>query len=109
MTKALPSKKSEPDGKNSALVPKDRKEGKLIPTVGFTTFEKNLASLGFFTASSKAVKNLKEKKVTLVRRESGNKVVEATATILPSSKYGLPVTSASCSLDKPSYDNVVRI
>ena len=67
--------------------------GKLIPAVGFTSLEKNLASLGFFTASTKRARQLKEKKITLMRRETGNEVVEATATILPSSKYGLPITA----------------
>ncbi len=70
-----------------------RKGGKVIPTVGFTKVEKNLASLGFFTASSNKIRGIQEKKITLTRRESGSKTVEATATILPSGKYGLPITA----------------
>ena len=74
-------------------LPARRQNAEIIPAVGFTRVEKNLASLGFFTASSKTVRGTQEKKITLVRRDAGSKSIEATATILPSHKYGLPITS----------------
>ncbi len=74
-------------------LPARRQSAEIIPAVGFTRVEKNLASLGFFTASSKTVRGTQEKKITLVRRDAGSKSIEATATILPSHKYGLPITS----------------
>ncbi len=74
-------------------LPARKQSAEIIPAVGFTRVEKNLASLGFFTASSKTVRGAQEKKITLVRRGDGSKSIEATATILPSHKYGLPITS----------------
>ena len=75
-------------------LPVHKKQGEVIPVVGFTKLEKNLASLGFFTASSKTVRRAQEKKITFSKRAAGsNKTVEASATILPSHKYGLPITS----------------
>lgn len=75
-------------------LPARKPSAEIIRTVGFTRVEKNLASLGFFTASSKVVRGSLEKKITLMRRDTGSgKSVEATATILPSTKYGLPITS----------------
>ena len=54
--------------------------------------EKNLASLGFFTPSSKRIKSAKKKTVAFTRLVAGEKT-EARATILPSAEYGLPITA----------------
>lgn len=58
----------------------------------FIKIEKNLTSLGFFTASSKSIKKAKKKTISLVRTIDGKKI-EASATILPSAEYGLPNTA----------------
>jgi hypothetical protein len=63
-----------------------------LPTVEFTKIEKNLASLGFFTPSSKRIKDTKAKTITFAKTIDGNRV-EARATILPAALYGLPVTA----------------
>ena len=54
--------------------------------------ERNLASLGFFTPSSKRIKGAKKKIVTFERTFDGKRV-ETRATILPSAEYGLPITA----------------
>lgn len=54
--------------------------------------EKNLASLGFFTPSSKRIKSAKKKTIDFTRLIDGEKA-EARATILPSAEYGLPITA----------------
>jgi hypothetical protein len=54
--------------------------------------EKNLASLGFFTPSSKRIKAAKKKTIVFTRLVDGQKA-EARATILPSAEYGLPITA----------------
>jgi hypothetical protein len=58
----------------------------------FIKIEKNLASLGFFTPSSKRIKGTKKKTITF-ERVIGERKVEARATILPSAEYGLPITA----------------
>jgi hypothetical protein len=63
-----------------------------VANLGFTKLEKNLASLGFFTASSKKVKDIKEKTITLSRVISGKRVI-ARATVYASGNYGLPITA----------------
>jgi len=65
------------------------------PALGATEFikiEKNLASLGFFTPSSKRIKTAKKKTITFTKNIDGKKV-EARANILPSAEYGLPITA----------------
>jgi hypothetical protein len=54
--------------------------------------EKNLASLGFFTPSSKRIKSAKKKTITFVRIDGGKRA-ETRASILPSAEYGLPITA----------------
>jgi len=54
--------------------------------------EKNLASLGFFTPSSKRSKGALKKTVTLTRRLD-NCSIEAVVEILPSPSLGLPITA----------------
>jgi hypothetical protein len=58
----------------------------------FVHVEKNLASLGFFTPSTKKIKGTK-KKTILFRREIQGKRAELRAVILPSAEYGLPITA----------------
>jgi len=58
----------------------------------FIKIEKNLASLGFFTPSSKRIKDVKKKTISF-ERTIDDKKVEARATILPSAEYGLPITA----------------
>ncbi len=58
----------------------------------FIKIEKNLASLGFFTPSSKRVKGVKKKTISFAKIVDGKKV-EARADILPSAEYGLPITA----------------
>ena len=54
--------------------------------------EKNLASLGFFTPSSKRLKNLKSKVVKFTQKIDGTRV-DLSATIVPSALLGLPITA----------------
>lgn len=58
----------------------------------FIKIEKNLASLGFFTPSSKRIKMTRKKTVIFNKMIDGKKV-EARADILPSAEYGLPITA----------------
>jgi hypothetical protein len=58
----------------------------------FVRLEKNLASLGFFTPSSKRIKSAKAKTITLKKTVNGTRV-EARATIIPGALYGLPITA----------------
>ena len=54
--------------------------------------EKNLASLGFFTPSSKRLRNAQEKSFTITTITDGQRM-ELKGTIIPSAKYGLPITA----------------
>jgi hypothetical protein len=58
----------------------------------YIKIEKNLASLGFFTPSSKRVKGARKKTILFAKTIDGKKV-EARADILPSAEYGLPITA----------------
>ena len=58
----------------------------------FTQVEKNLIALGFFTPSSKRIRDDKVKTITYTSTVAGNKI-EAKATIAPLAIYGLPVTA----------------
>jgi len=62
------------------------------PVPDFVKVEANLASLGFFTPSSKRIRSTTSKVVTLVRTIAGKKV-KVSATIVPAAIYGLPVTA----------------
>jgi hypothetical protein len=61
-------------------------------TPRFTKVEKSLASLGFFTPSSRRIKNKEVKRISFTREVDGKRV-EATAEIIPSVLYGLPITA----------------
>jgi hypothetical protein len=58
----------------------------------FVKVEKNLASLGFFTPSSKRLKTPQAKTIHFTRYIEGKRV-EAKVTIEPSVSFGLPVTA----------------
>lgn len=58
----------------------------------FTKVEKSLASLGFFTPSSRRIKSQKVKRVSFTREIEGKRM-EVTAEIHPSGIFGLPVTA----------------
>ncbi|HEX8091338.1 MAG TPA: replication initiator protein A, partial [Blastocatellia bacterium] len=69
----------------------------------FIKIEKNLAALGFFTPSSKKIKNVKEKTISFMRVIDGNKV-DTRVAIVPAAKYGLPITS-----DQDTYFAIFKI
>ena len=60
-----------------------------VTRVEFIELERNLASLGFFSASSKRIKNKKGKTLTLTKTINGHKV-KVSAEIIPGSRFGLP-------------------
>lgn len=63
-----------------------------LPTTKFTKVEKSLASLGFFTPSSRRLKDQKIKSMKFTRETDGKRV-EVTADIVPSAIFGLPITA----------------
>jgi hypothetical protein len=63
-----------------------------LRTPDFIKIEKNLISLGFFTPSSKRIKDEKSKTITFTKVIEGKRI-EAKATIVPAAIYGLPVTA----------------
>src|SRR6204780_5969757 len=63
-----------------------------LPSTEFVKVEKNLASLGFFTPSSKRLRNAQEKTFTITTVVDGKRI-ESKGTIIPSAKYGLPITA----------------
>lgn len=71
----------------------DRDPGQGVSVRDFVKVEKNLSSMGFFTPSKSRGRVEVREKVMTFRREAEGKVVETTATILPSAKYGLPTTA----------------
>lgn len=67
-------------------------EQEALVSPDFVKIEKNLTSLGFFTPSSRRIKNEKAKTITFMRVTDGTRV-EAKVTIVPAALYGLPVTT----------------
>jgi len=63
-----------------------------LPSNDFVKVEKNLASLGFFTPSSKRTRNEKAKTVAVMVVIDGKRI-EAKATIAPTALFGLPITA----------------
>jgi len=63
-----------------------------LPSTEFVKVEKDLASLGFFTPSSKRTRNEKSKTVAVTIVLDGKRV-EAKATIAPTALFGLPITA----------------
>lgn len=74
-----------------------------VSSPDFIKIEKNLAALGFFTPSSKKIKNVKEKTISFMRVIDGNKV-DTRVAIVPAAKYGLPITS-----DQDTYFAIFKI
>src|SRR5262245_36940521 len=68
-----------------------KKEAKLRTRI-FIGVEKNLATLGYFTPSTRTIRNAKKKTIQFTRDIDGKKV-ELRAVILPSAEYGLPITA----------------
>ena len=67
-------------------------QSEILPSTEFVKVEKNLASLGFFTPSSKRLRNAQEKSFTITTVADGKRM-ELKGTIIPSAKYGLPITA----------------
>ncbi len=63
-----------------------------ITGVDLIRIEKNLAELGFFTPTSKRVKTLKSKTITLTRTIDGEQI-EGKVTYIPNAILGLPSTA----------------
>ena len=84
----LAKKTNDEAGDDAALQP----GVETLPSTEFVKVEKNLASLGFFTPSSKRTRDEKSKTVT-VTIMAGGKRIEAKATIAPTALFGLPITA----------------
>jgi hypothetical protein len=69
-----------------------QQQSETLPSTEFIKVEKNLASLGFFTPSSKRLRNAQEKSFTITTTADGKRL-ELKGTIIPSAKYGLPITA----------------
>jgi hypothetical protein len=69
-----------------------QRQPEILPPTEFVKVEKNLASLGFFTPSSKRLRNAQEKSFTITTIADGKRM-ELKGTIIPSAKYGLPITA----------------
>ena len=79
-------------GKSVATLEQPQEQVSNISSQDFIAVEKNLASLGFFTPSSKKLPVAKKKTITFTKMIEGKKV-EVRAVILPSAEYGLPTTA----------------
>ncbi|MDP2896372.1 MAG: replication initiator protein A [bacterium] len=84
--------KEKPESPAETAVIVQSPEESQLPTVDFIKVEKNLASLGFFTPSSKRIKDAKAKTVNFTKIIDGKRI-EAKVTIAPAAIYGLPITS----------------
>src|ERR1017187_8921355 len=80
-TKAVESQTQAPENQQAIAVPPQ------APASTFTKVDNNLTGIGFFTASSK--RSRKEIEKTTVITDQG---IERRISILPSAKYGLPIT-----------------
>lgn len=69
-----------------------RRKSEALVRPDFIKLEKNLVSLGFFTPSSRRIKNEKSKTIVFTRFVDGNRV-EAKVTVVPAALFGLPVTA----------------
>lgn len=88
MTDFPMAKRKNPE-KQTLTVP--QQQG-ILTSSEFVKVEKNLNSLGFFTPSSKTIRDAKAKTISFTRTIEGKKV-EAKVTIAPTAIYGLPVTA----------------
>lgn len=75
----------------------------IVSTADLVRIEKNLASIGFFTPSTKRIRGEKKKVVTRARHDDGRHM-EGSATILPSAEYGLPITA-----DQDTYFAILKL
>ena len=82
---------------------KSAQDESIISTADLVRIEKNLASIGFFTPSTKRIRGEKKKVVTRARQDDGKRV-EGSATILPSAEYGLPITA-----DQDTYFAILKL
>jgi len=86
-TKSTENRNLEGDGRVAIQAGSDN-----LPSTKFVAVEKNLASLGFFTPSSKRTRNEKSKTVSVMVVVEGRRI-EARATIAPTALFGLPITA----------------
>lgn len=82
---------SKPDESGTNLISAENEE-QALSAPNFIKIEKNLSSLGFFTPSSKGIREVKGKTITFTRNADGRKL-EARVTIAPAALYGLPITA----------------
>lgn len=85
----ITKKDAAQEGEVSTALPP---QSEILPSTEFVKVEKNLASLGFFTPSSKRLRNAQEKSFTITTITDGKRL-ELKGTIIPSAKYGLPITA----------------
>lgn len=88
--KKSPEKNGKGSNSGKELITADQEQALAPPD--FIKIEKNLSSLGFFTPSSKKIRNAKAKTITFTRLVDGKKL-EARVTIAPAALYGLPITA----------------
>ncbi len=84
------AQKKKPNGLQQDI--QAQAERGITPKAEFIKIEKNLSSLGFFTPSSKTIKNAKAKTITFTRTIDGKRV-DAKVTIAPAALFGLPITA----------------
>jgi hypothetical protein len=84
-----PQNAPEPDKGIQQIAPRKKAA---LRAPDFIKIEKNLISLGFFTPSSKRIKDEKSKTIIFTKVIDGKRI-EAKATIVPAALYGLPVTA----------------
>jgi hypothetical protein len=82
----------EIEPKTHELEPTPMAEVVVIPSTEFVQVEKNLASMGFFSATTTHIKDAKSKTVTFTRERDGKRGV-VTVTIVPAAIHGLPTTA----------------
>ena len=83
---------SLPAPKPTAEEKPENQRSKQIIQIDFIELERNLASLGFFSASSKRVKTKKAKTITLTKTINRRKI-KVTAMVVPGSIFGLPTVA----------------
>ena len=92
MTPVGPNAKPSEDKQAAEIVPLLQEDLAETLPAEFAKVEKNLVSLGFFTPSSKRIKDAKAKTISINATVGGNRI-EAKATIAPAALYGLPITA----------------
>lgn len=93
LTQAEESMKQSPTSQTKATRKSPvRRKSEVLVRPDFIKLEKNLVSLGFFTPSSRRIKNEKSKTIVFTRFVDGNRV-EAKVTVVPAALFGLPVTA----------------